>query len=47
MAEKSENKYSGVFKLGFVFIVFFFAIIGFFNFAVLYWCGIPILGLLI
>ncbi len=34
-------------NLGFVFIVFFSAIIGFFNFAVLYWCGIPILGLLI
>lgn len=46
MTEKIFQKRTGIFKVGISFVVFFSAVIGFFNIAVLYWFGIPILGLL-
>lgn len=47
MAEKIFQKRSRIFKTGVVLIVFWSAFIGFFNIAVLYWLGVPILGLLL
>lgn len=47
MTEKIFQKRNGIFKVRITLAIFFSAIIGFFNFAVLYWFGIPILGLLI
>jgi hypothetical protein len=44
--EKSFQKRSRIFKLGTAFIIFWSAIVGFFNIAVFYWFGIPIIGLL-
>lgn len=46
MTGKIFQKRSGIFKVGVTLIIFFSAVIGFFNIAVLYWFGIPILGLL-
>jgi hypothetical protein len=47
MTENIFQKRNSVFKTGLVFTVFWSAIIGFFNIAVLFLFGIPILGLLI
>jgi hypothetical protein len=46
MTEKIFQKRSRIFKVGIILIIFFSAVIGFFNIAVLYWFGLPILGLL-
>lgn len=45
--KKTFQKRSALFKIGVGFIVFWSAVIGFFNVAVFYWFGIPILGLLL
>lgn len=47
MAEKIFQSQNRIFKTGVVLIIFWSAFIGFFNIAVLYWFGIPILGLLL
>ncbi|MDQ3634749.1 MAG: DUF6843 domain-containing protein [Aridibacter sp.] len=47
MKEKVFQTRSKTFKVGIIFTVFWSFIVGFFNIAILYWFGIPIIGLLI
>lgn len=45
--EKTLQKRSDVFIIGAILVIFWSAVIGFFNVAVLFWFGIPFLGLLV
>ena len=47
MNEKLFQKQSRIFKAGVIIIFFCSAVIGFFNIAIFFWFGIPILGLLL